>query len=176
MGIKLRNGKELKDALNEIAVYKDKSKTLQGKYGYYEKSEYYERLSQVLGVDGYSANYDFCGLEVLPNNQLMVTVKCVINILGEDGSAVHTVAGIGTEEIEYSDKNQKYIMLNNVGSSADASAFKEACRQLNIFNCVFEKKSNNSDNNGTNAGYKKTNVETKIFIPSGKLVESSTLR
>lgn len=167
--MRLLNGKELKDALKEVAVYKDKSKALMDKYGYYQKSEYYERLCQVFGIDGFKPDYDFKGLEVLPTGQIFGTAKCTIYILGEDGSIVYSVSGIGTDEIKFSEDNGKYLSLNNVGSGIDTAAFKEACRQMNMFNCVLEKKSGNDSNN--ESGYSRASVEVKTFNPSGRLTE-----
>lgn len=168
---KLKNGKELAVALKEVAVFKEKAKSLQGKYGYYEKSEYYERLCQVFGVDGFSLNYEFGGLHTLPTNQIFGVGKCVIGLLDEAGNVVYSVSGLGTEEIEFSDKNSKYIMLNNVGSGVDTAAFKEACRQLNIFNCVMEKKPENKTENSSSSSTS-TAVEKKQFRVVGSLVEN----
>lgn len=172
---KLKNGKELKEALEEVAVYKDKSKSLQGKYGYYEKSEYYERLCQVFGMDGFTCNYDFEGLQTLSTGQVFGVGKCIIGIVGENGQVIYSVSGIGTEEIEYSDKNEKYILLNNVGSSVDTAAFKEACRQMNIFNCVMEKKQVGSSSSDNQTQQSTTTVQ-KLFSLKGSLSENGECR
>lgn len=171
---KLKNGKELSEALKEVAVYKKKSKALKEKYGYYQKSEYYERLCEVFGIDGFAANYEFCGLHTLPTNQIFGVGKCVIGLLDENENIVYSVSGIGTEEIEFSEKNEKYIMLNNVGSGVDTAAFKEACRQMNIFNCVMEKKQ--GGNNSSEQTQPAATVEHKLFLLKGNLIENGKCR
>lgn len=155
----LKNGKDLIDALKEIAAYKEPTKYKDNKYPYYEYYEYSERMNNVFGEDGYMMEYKMEPHFILPSGQVMSTAVCKISVLGEEGNAVYTVTGIGTVDMTISTKSGQFIGINNQGLFVQMAAFKSACKEFNIFNCIY------NDNNKKNGLAKKGNAS----LPSSNL-------
>ncbi len=137
----LKNGKSLKEALEQLSEYKEKTALKNDKYSYYKVEEYYERMVSVLGKDGFECSYEYEKTFMLGTKQCFMVASCRIDILDEDGKSCYFTNGLGSIEIEYSEKNGRFILVNNVGFNCQIAAFKSACRQLNIFNCL-EKEDN----------------------------------
>lgn len=143
----LKNGKGLEKALEEISKFKKKTacKNENKKYAYYKFQEYYERMVEVLGADGFVCSYKYEDMATLANGQCFVFVSCRIDILDQGARSCHCVNGIASLELEYSEKNERYIGINNIGSNGQLAAFKAACKQLNIFNCLYEEKADSEN-------------------------------
>lgn len=127
------NGKELMDVLAEIqkpCVVERKSKE---KYSYYGIEVYEQRLDSAVGKANYNASYTEPQCIVLPGNQVVLMVRCILNFLDDTGNIAYRAEGIGSVEITYSDKNGSYINLNNSGYCLQAAAFKSACKGMDMF-------------------------------------------
>lgn len=138
--IKLRNGKNLEDALARVGEYKEPKKFLRDKYPYYKFGEYKARLDDAFGIGGYEAiygEYETYGLPSLGSEvgQVLTKATCTISIFGENGNVVFKASGIGTKEIGRDTEKTQYQSLNNNGLFVQQAAFKSAAKSMNIFDC-----------------------------------------
>ena len=136
----LRNGKTLKQALEEVREYKAPVKKDYQGHSYYKFGEYKQRLDEAFGKDGYSVSYFDYETAILPCldssvNPVFLKANCRIAIYNEEGDVVMTADGIGTDEVERDKSKQGYLHLNNIGIFLQQAAFKSAARTLNIFDC-----------------------------------------
>jgi len=166
----LKNGKELKEALIELREYVEPSKDKLGNK-YYAIEEYFAKMDSVFGVGGYEVSYSELTHMVLPSGQVVLTSKCHIAILAQEGVAF-SVEGYGSYEVPYSTETGKCINLNTAGVSCTVNAFKSACREMSIFGCRdVEVKGKNKSNKNTNASTSSAAVKTRQFFLQKPLQE-----
>jgi len=152
MSVLTYNKKVLEQAIAELREYKEPSEYKQD-YAYYAIEEYVERMDEVFGACGYRALYSELDHVAFPlANQMMLTMKCRIEILGENGNVIHIAEGYGSEEVTQSSEGTKYYNLTTVAMNCGTYAFKSACKNLGIFACRKVKKTeeNNNSNSGNN--------------------------
>ena len=132
--IKLRNEKNLADAIREFRTYKEPSSSKFGKYDYFKIEEYVELLDKCFGADGYSVSYsEGSSIQVSPT-QVVFLVKATVLVYGEDGSVVYRFEGYGTHEPTRDSKvEDKAINLEILGMVGCVNALKSACTQLGCF-------------------------------------------
>lgn len=136
------NGKDISTVLNELQMPCAKTQK-KDKYAYYPVERYEERLDSVVGKSHYKVSYTEPQFFTLPTQQVLLMVRCEMFLIDDAGNEAYQVEGIGSHELTYSEKNSSYVNLNNCGYCLQVSAFKSACKNLDMFGMHANKGSEN---------------------------------
>lgn len=101
-------------------------------YWYYPIEAFNEAMDAVFGIGHYNLAFSEPIYRAIGSGQEMVTVRCTLTIVDDDGQPVKRVDGFGDKEVFY-DKNSHRADVGNLTSSTAALAFKDACKYLGIF-------------------------------------------
>ena len=145
--MKLINGNTLEEAFEILAKPLKKSKSREGGKSYWTIEEYYCRMAEAFGAYGYSVQYQLQQPFVFGNTkQVMFTCQCTINIYGENGNIIYSTMGCGGKQVDRlsakedgrvrADEERYYTELNNLSYNVQVSAFKSACKSMNIFGAL----------------------------------------
>lgn len=142
----------LEQKMKELAKPLPKTHKREGGKAYWTIEEFRGRMDQVFGPSGYSMEYSMMAPYEFPVcRQVLLTCHCTIRIYDE-GKVVYSTMGVGCKEVQrlsktYYENNQRkeraeeersYTELNNAAYSLQLSAFKNACKSMNIFGCNAE--------------------------------------
>lgn len=127
------NGKEYEACIAELQAMRppQEEKGNTG-YWYYPIEAFTEAMDQVFGNEHYNLCYYDPIYRVIASGQEMVTVRCTLTIVDDDGRPVKRVDGFGDKELFYG-KGSDRADVGNLTSSTAALAFKDACKYLGIF-------------------------------------------
>ncbi len=169
MAINLRSGKTLDEAMEIVRLGKAKTGKKM-KFQYWKIGDYFSRMEEAFGIAGFGVRYSLKDPYTFPNGQVMITCECTIDIYGENNEVVHSVMGCGAWELVRTSDGKGYVDFKNDAYNAQTSAFKSACKMLNIFCTLDNEKeeggnnysnsSNNSNNWSNNSGYSNSNTST----------------
>ncbi|MCR5719796.1 MAG: hypothetical protein K6F84_04445 [Lachnospiraceae bacterium] len=160
--IKLTNQKTLDEALSLFQKKKNKTHGKNAK-GYFTIKEYSERLDECFGMSGYEITFPDVKTEILPNGQVYTITKAVITIFDENRNPVFHLEGWGSSEVVYSNDNEKFILLNTLGTVGCTYAIKSACQTVGVFGSRLMAEDDNKSVTASGSSPKAKNVETKAF-------------
>lgn len=126
----LVNGKTLEQVMSELKRAERKEGTMCG-YPYFKYGQFKERMDAVLGFH-YNTEYIPTQL-MMCGEQPVIGCVCVITILSDDFKPVLSRSGYGGKEVKTYHEATKYDSPGKNVANAKREAFKEACRDLGVF-------------------------------------------
>lgn len=130
------NGKPLSKCLEELREFKAnvKEKDMGKKsYDYIPIEDFVVAFNTVFGAEHYSIDYSELTYHKIASGQDMLTVKCTITLIGDDGFPILHKDGYGGEDFSYQKENGRDGNLKNAPHNATTSAFKNAAKWFNAF-------------------------------------------
>ncbi len=137
----LVNGKTLKQIFQELREFKGNVEKKNGgkrDFDYIPIESFFSAFDEVIGTENYSVEYSELTYVKVSSGQDMVTCKCSITLLGDDGLPVLRKEGYGASEFVYAKETGKDSGLNNEPHIATTSAFKSAAKWFGVFGTYLE--------------------------------------
>lgn len=103
-------------------------------FQYYPIETYMEAMDEVFGNGHYNIAFSEPYYRAIGSGQEMITVRCTVTVISDEGITLKRVDGMGDKEIAYAKANGR-ADVGNLTSSAATAAFKDACKYLGIFGC-----------------------------------------
>lgn len=152
----LINGKPLQ------AVFEELKMPFTGAYDNVEGKDsidyryYHERLRSVLGMEHYQVSYtkpaEYLCINTSSQQHLFIA-HCRIDLIDDDGLVVYSTSASGAKEVQTSKSTGKGVWISNYPAFAEYSAFKNVCKNLNVFNQQgIGTKGNNKESQKPNPG------------------------
>ena len=139
------NGKTLGAVLAEIQVPAPELMDHKQDKTYYPIEAYENRLQNVVGLENYTAEYSAVQHIQFQSGQSVLCCTCTLKFFDENRDVAYQTQGIGTSELIMDSEKGRLYGLNNAGYICQLSAFKSACKAVNIFGL-------HGDGSGANKG------------------------
>lgn len=162
------NGKSLPQVFQELSVpAPELQKSLMGMYKYYPIEAYEARMQSVVGLTHYRVEYSPVS-SISLDGQEMLSCICTLSLYDDAGTCLYRTQGAGTLELEKAKESGRYIGLNNAGYKCQLSAFKSACKSIQIFGIHSEEDEIAQTDSGKKAEKKEKKPDAKeTFFTAG---------
>ena len=127
------NGKAYADCVSELRKMRPpESEKGETGFFYYKIEAFTEAMDMVFGNEHYRFRFSEPYYRLLRSGQEMISVRCTLEIIGDDGTVVKSIDGYGDREILYANQSGR-ADVGNITSATATFAFKDACKYLGIF-------------------------------------------